>query len=79
MTYNWRITDSSGSVFDNSLLKLYKNSIGVPITMMERSNIYTVEVNATDGNYVGYMKTYFYTEPEMSFEFNVEPNSGFAH
>lgn len=47
--------------------------------MVERSNIYTVEVNATDGKYIGYMKADYDTEPEMSFEFAVEPHSGIAH
>ena len=46
---------------------------------MERSNIYTIEINGTDGEFIGYMKTYFYTEPEMSFEFNVEPSNGIAY
>lgn len=47
--------------------------------MVERSNIYTLEVNATDGIFIGYLKTDFATEPEMSFEFSVEPHSGIAH
>ena len=46
---------------------------------MERSNIDTVEVNGTDSSYVGYMKINYYSEPEMSFEFNAEPSTVIAH
>ena len=60
-------------------MSMYQNSMGVLISKLERSNIYKVEVNATYGLQMGYIKTYYETEPEMSFEFSVEPPSGEPH
>ena len=59
-------------------MSIYKNSIGVPTSIMSTNTIYTIQVNATDGNYVGYLNTQYQTEPDISIEFVVEPSSGIA-
>ena len=59
LSYVWEINDSSGTVFAASQLSIYKNSIGVPTAIMSTNTIYTIQVNVTDGNYVGYMKTQY--------------------
>jgi hypothetical protein len=79
LKFNWTFTDSSGTIFKRSDLSIYQNSLGVLISKLVRSNIYKVEVNATYGNSTGYIKTFYLTEPSMSFEFSVEPPVGEPH
>jgi hypothetical protein len=80
LTFKWKFTDSSGTVFKASDMSIYQNSMGVLISKLERSNVYKVEVNATYGSAAkGYIRTFYETEPSMSFEFSIEPKSGEPH
>lgn len=49
LSFRWKYTDSSGTVFKATDLSIYKNSMGVLISKLERSNVYKVETNATLG------------------------------
>eukprot|EP00347_Sterkiella_histriomuscorum_P003593 403363692 len=79
ITYLWKVSDSSGYALNNNLLEIFKNSLGIPTTLMERNNIYTIEANISSNNYQGYIKIDYLTEPDLSFEFSVEPATGVAH
>ena len=67
LSFKWKFTDSSGMVFKNADLSVYQNSLGVLISKLERSNVYKVETNATYGESTGYIRTFYETEPQMSF------------
>lgn len=49
LSFKWKFTDSSGTVFKAQDLSIYQNSLGVLISKLERSNVYKVETNATYG------------------------------
>jgi hypothetical protein len=49
LNFTWKFTDSSGTVFKQKDLSIYKNSMGVLISKLERSNVYQVEINVTLG------------------------------
>lgn len=49
LNFTWKFTDSSGTVFKQKDLSIYKNSMGVLISKLERSNVYQVETNVTLG------------------------------
>lgn len=78
MTFNWTISDSSGATFNNSLLKIYKNSLGLSTALLKRNNHYTISAIVSDGISIGNISVTYDTDPDLSFEFFVEPQSGEA-
>ena len=40
LNFTWKFTDSSGTVFQQKELSIYKNSLGILISKLERSNVY---------------------------------------
>ncbi len=64
--------------FNISQLIVNYNSVGVNSTLLKTNQIYTVQVNVTDGDYNGYCRIYYRTTPSYSNEFHVEPRNGTA-
>ena len=79
ITYKWSVKDSSGQSLDQDSLTIYQNSLGIPTSLIERSNVYTVEANVSSNGFIGFTRTDYQTEPDMSFEFRVQPAIGEAH
>jgi hypothetical protein len=73
LVFTWSIYDSSGFIFDRSLLQIYSNSVGIRTSLLSRNMIYTVHVKATDGLRVGNISMDYQTQPDTSNEFTVKP------
>lgn len=49
LTFTWQFSDSSGKVFTDNEVSVYRNSIGIQTSLMSRNTRYTIYVEATDG------------------------------
>jgi len=76
LQFTWSIKDASGAALSAAVTSF--NSLGIETSILKRYDVYSVEVNVTDGVLFGYTHAYYDADPDFSFEFFATPSSGIA-